>query len=100
MEEYMAKSTFDDLKSRQISESIKDKTLIPIDKLGERIRDIREALGMTQKQLAKRLKVSQPAVSKIEENIESSSLKTVLKIVRALECDLLAGVVSDKPLKR
>ena len=95
----MAKSKMRRLKLQQLSNSVKNKSLVSIDRIGQRIKDIREALGMTQKQLAKRLKVKQPVVSRIEEKIESSSLKTVSKLLKALECEFMGGIVANLSLE-
>ncbi len=86
------------LKIDQISKATINGALIPIEKLGQRLKDYREALGMTQTQLAKRLKVGQAVVSRIEEDATSSSLKTILKIANVLECDFLGSLVSNLSL--
>ncbi|NQU18453.1 MAG: helix-turn-helix domain-containing protein [Candidatus Saganbacteria bacterium] len=100
----MAKSSFKVLKLKQLSLSVKRGRPVSLSELGNRIRDIREALGMTQGQLAKKLKVKQPFISQIEDNIESSSFKTIQKVLAALECELSFAVVSkislDKIVKR
>ena len=95
----MHKSYFYDLKLEQVSSSIEKKALIPIDKLSERLKDVRAVLGMTQTQLAKRLKVRQSVVSRIEKNLETCSLKTIEKVVRALGCRLMCSIVADVSLK-
>lgn len=95
----MEKQDFDRLKLKQISESLQNKTLVPVEELGGRIKNIREALGMTQKELAKRLKVNQAVISRIEDNIASSSLKTIKKIVKALKCDFSIALSSEVPLE-
>jgi len=95
----MKRSNIKGLKLRQLTEAMTRKTLIPINKIGQRLRDIRETIGMTQKQMAKRLEVSQSAISQIEENRETSKLGTILKIAGALECELMGAVVSREPLE-
>jgi len=95
----MKRSSFKKLKLRQLSETTRGKTLIPVEKIGKRLKDIREALGMTQKQMAKRLKVSQPVISRIEENIGSSRLNTILKVARAMDCDFMEAIASRAPLE-
>lgn len=87
------------LKLKQISEAIKEGRPVPAEKIGRRIRDIREALGMTQKQLSKRLKISQPLLSRIEENAESCAIKTLVKIARGLECEFSGVLVSKEGLE-
>jgi len=83
------------LKLKQLSEAVNVGFPVPIEKISQRLQDIREALGITQKQLAKKLKISQPLLSKIEENAESCSLKTVLHVASGLDCDFL-GVISSR----
>lgn len=82
------------LKMSQLSKATQKGDLIPVEKLGQRLKDIREALGMTQAQMAKRLKIKQPVISRIEENASSSSLKTLFKIAGILECELLVALRS------
>lgn len=96
----MKRSNFKSLKLKQIVAAIERKTLIPVEKIGQRLRDVREVLGMTQKQMARKLKVSQSAISQIEENIESSKLKTILKLARALECEFMGAIVSRVSLEK
>lgn len=85
------------LKLRQLSVAVREGRAVPVEKLGRRLRDIREAIGMTQKQLAKRIKISQPLLSNIEEDASNCTLQTVIKVARALECDF-SGVVSSPML--
>lgn len=87
------------LKLRQLSDSLTKKTLLPIDGLGRRLRDIREALGMTQTQMAKRLKVKQPVISRLEDNIKASSLSTIIKIAGALELEFMGAFIARVPLE-
>ena len=87
------------LKLKQLSAAVKEGRSVPVEKIGQRMRDIRQALGMTQKQLAKRIKISQPLLSRIEDKIESCTLKTVARVARALECDFLGALVSKDTLE-
>ena len=51
--------------------------------------ELREQLGLTQAQLAKRLGVSQPFIAKIENDEASNlSLETLTKIVRAMNGEI------------
>jgi predicted DNA-binding mobile mystery protein A len=86
------------LKMRQLFRATEEGALIPMEKLGQRIKDLREALGMTQQQMARKLKIKQPVISRIEENAEASTLKTIAKIARVLECDFMGAVVASAPL--
>lgn len=93
----MAKSK-GNLKMKQLFRATEAGALIPVEKLGQRIKDLREALGMTQRQMARKLKVKQPVISRIEENAESCTLKTLVKIAQTLECDFMGAVVAGAPL--
>jgi predicted DNA-binding mobile mystery protein A len=84
------------LKENQLSKATQKGALIPGEKLGQRLKDYREALGMTQAQLAKRLQVRQPVISRIEEDAASSSLKTIIRIAGVLECDFLGALISRR----
>ena len=53
-----------------------------------RIRDIRHARGMTQKELADRLGVNQSMISDYESGKVDLSLTKAVKIADILECDL------------
>lgn len=92
-------SKLEGLKLKQLSLAVKEGRPVPVEKIGQRLRDIREALGMTQKQLAKRIKISQPLLSRIEDNAASCALRTVARIARALECDFLGAIVSKETLE-
>jgi len=89
-------TNFDELKFKQIEKAVKKGDLIAIGSLGQRIKDIREALGMTQSQLAKRAKIKQPALSRLEENISKSSLSTVIKIINALGCTFMGAIITTE----
>lgn len=54
---------------------------------------LREELEMSQKEVAKNLNVTQPAVSKIEKNAEDVKLSTLIRYVNALGGHLSLQVV-------
>lgn len=87
------------LKLKQLSEAVKEGRPVPIEKIGERLRDIRSALGMTQKQLAKKIKISQPLLSRIEESTGSCTLKTIARVASALECGFLGVLISKERME-
>ena len=65
--------------------------------LGEQIKNIREALGMTQEQLAQRSGLAQSRVSEIENGrTENPNLSTVKKLAEGLNCQPLLQIL---PLK-
>lgn len=65
------------------------------------IRAIRDALGMTTRQLAARLRVSQPTLVALEkgEVLETISLKTLRRAAAALDCSLVYALVPNQPLE-
>lgn len=75
------------------------KTLIP-PKSGW-IKPIREALGMTTQQLAKRMGIQQSGVSLLEKREASKkvSLETLQKAAQALGCDLVYALVPKNSLE-
>ena len=95
-------SKFDFLKRRQVEES-----LLPLEPLrgfarprGGWIKTIRGALGMTMKQLARRIGVSQPMISQYEraETDDSITLATLRKVADSLDCDLVYSLAPRRPI--
>jgi predicted DNA-binding mobile mystery protein A len=64
------------------------------------IKAIREALGMTTAQLARRIGVSQPRVIAIEkaEKNASITLNSLERAARALDCQVVYALIPRKPL--
>ncbi len=64
------------------------------------IRAIRDALGMSARQLADRLGVSQPAITSMEQNEARGviSLATLRDAAEALDCRLVYALVPNRPL--
>lgn len=54
--------------------------------LRNRIAEVRKKLGMTQKDLAKRLRVKQSTVSRMERNDANLTLATLRRAAKVLEC--------------
>lgn len=72
-------------------------TLRQIQLIGQQIKDRREALGMTQAQLAERSGMAQSAVANIESGKKNDiQLSTLTKIAKSLECEPVAWI---QPLK-
>ncbi|MEK7376728.1 MAG: helix-turn-helix domain-containing protein, partial [Candidatus Margulisiibacteriota bacterium] len=88
-----------DVKRKQISDAIREGRPIPAENIGKWIRDIREVLGMTQKQMSKKLKISQPLLSRIEEKAENCAVKTLVKIARGLECEFMGVIISKDSIE-
>jgi len=68
--------------------------------LGLTLRDARKGRGLTQIQLARRAAVGQPTLSNIERGAKRVTLPVLLRILSALQLDLVirnrpAGTTSD-----
>ena len=65
------------------------------------IRAVREALGMSGTQLARRLRVSQPRVFKLEQGESSGALtlKTMRQVAEALDCVFVYALVPRSSLE-
>jgi predicted DNA-binding mobile mystery protein A len=63
------------------------------------IRTIREALGMTSTQLARRMGLSQPRVIQMEKNEKNLKIVTLEKAAAALGCRLVYALVPDEPIE-
>ncbi|MBX9757729.1 MAG: mobile mystery protein A [Beijerinckiaceae bacterium] len=66
------------------------------------LRAIRDALGMSGVQLARRLGVSPQSVDSLERSEASGSIKleTLRRAAEALDCTLVYALVPNKPLER
>jgi len=65
------------------------------------IRAVREALGMSGRQLARRLKVSQPRVHRLEQDEPSGAvtLRTMRQVAEALDCTFVYALVPRSSLE-
>ena len=65
------------------------------------IKAVREALGMTTAQLAKRIGVKQPSVVAIEQSEAKGTIElaTLRRVAEALDCTLVYAFVPNKPLE-
>jgi transcriptional regulator with XRE-family HTH domain len=57
--------------------------------VGERIRQLRENLGLSNRQLAKKAGLSQPVMNRIENGNRKADIETIGKICDALEITLI-----------
>ena len=57
---------------------------------GERIAEARRAKGVTQKELGAKLGIPQSQISRIERNPDSTTVRTLKRIARALGVDVRA----------
>lgn len=59
--------------------------------LGERIRGLREAQGISQAELGRRIGSTQPAIARLEAGRVSPTLETLDRVAAALEVELVVG---------
>ncbi|HRY85500.1 MAG TPA: helix-turn-helix domain-containing protein, partial [Candidatus Omnitrophota bacterium] len=90
----------------EVSEMFRSKTEAPdwLAKdmpIGQQVRLIREALGMTQAQLARRCGIRQSMIAKIESDLDLDlRLSTMRKLARGLDCRLLDRLVPDEAIEK
>ena len=65
------------------------------------IKAIRESLGMSAAQLAKRMGVRQPSIVDLERSEEKGSIElaTLRRAAEALDCSLVYALIPNKPLE-
>jgi predicted DNA-binding mobile mystery protein A len=65
------------------------------------IKAIREALGMSTAQLAKRLRIKQPSLVELEQSEAKGTIElaTLRRVAEALDCMLVYALVPNKPLE-
>lgn len=56
--------------------------------LGERVREIREAKGLTQREIADRIQIDDYYISRLENDHINPTLATMQKLARALEVEV------------
>ena len=64
--------------------------------IGEKIKDMRIELGLTQEELADRAELSKGFISQMERNITSPSISTLEDVLLALGSDLSSFFASEK----
>jgi ribosome-binding protein aMBF1 (putative translation factor) len=90
----MARTTTDELKKSRLAAMTADEraafdetyeaTRLALD-VGEKVRDAREAAGITQRALAARMGTSQAAVARLEAGGVGATLTTLQKVAAALD---------------
>ena len=65
------------------------------------IKAVREAIGMTTAQLAKRLGIKQPSVTAMEQSEAKGTIElaTLRRVAEALDCTLVYALIPNKPLE-
>ena len=90
----MARTTIDELKKSRLAAMTADEraafddtyevTRLALD-VGEKVRDAREAAGLSQRELATRMGTSQAAVARLEAGGVGATLTTLQKVAAALD---------------
>lgn len=90
----MMKTTIDEMKRRRLATMSDDEraefdetyeaTRLALE-VGERVRDAREAAGLSQRELAARMSTSQAAVARLEAGGTGATLTTLQKVASALD---------------
>jgi ribosome-binding protein aMBF1 (putative translation factor) len=90
----MARTTIDELKKSRLAAMTADEraafdetyeaTRLALD-VGEKVRDAREAAGLSQRELASRMGTSQAAVARLEAGGVGATLTTLQKVAAALD---------------
>jgi len=90
----MARRTIDELKRNRLAAMTADEraifdetyeaTRLALD-VGEKVRDAREAAGLSQRELAARMGTSQAAVARLEAGGVGATLTTLQKVAAALD---------------
>lgn len=88
-------------RTRQLDEALSD-VRVPSRPRSGWIGALREALGMTRTQLAERMGIARPSLSRLEENEISGSItvSSLRKAAEALGCDLQYAIVPRQPLSK
>ncbi len=95
----MKNENYRKLELENLSQSLVSESTITIGDLGQKIRSLRKALGMTQKQLAKKIQTKQPLIARIEKDASSCSLKTLSAIIHALGFEFKTSITSERNIQ-
>ena len=97
----MARPTIEELRDRRLG-AIGDGERAEFDEalaaarlaleVGEKVRDAREAAGLTQRELAARMSTSQAAVARLEAGGTSATLTTLQKAAAALDMTITVNL--------
>jgi HTH-type transcriptional regulator/antitoxin HipB len=67
-----------------------------ISQLGNSLKSIRQTLGLTQTEAAQRVGLLQKTISTLELGSEKSTIGSFLKLLSALDCDLIIAQKESK----
>jgi predicted DNA-binding mobile mystery protein A len=65
------------------------------------IKAVRQTLGMSMEQLAKRLKIKQPSLARLEQSEVKGTIElaTLRRVAEALDCTLVYALIPNQPLE-
>jgi len=91
---------FQDDLQKEVNKSKRFKLLFEIEsaklKFANKLTEMRESMGLTQAELAKRMKVSQQLISRIESGDDNITLETLIKFLYMLGMTLKVDVEKRK----
>lgn len=79
---------FKKIGQKQVFNYIESGRIIEPALLPEKVRELRKALRITQSQMAKKLGITQSVYMRMEKQLNSSSLKTIVRFLKELNCDV------------
>jgi ribosome-binding protein aMBF1 (putative translation factor) len=82
------------MKSKSFAKAYEE--ISPLMDIAFAIAKARDAAGLSQADLAKKLKTAQSVVSRIENGNQNLSVKMLAKIAQILNCDLMLGLKPHK----
>ena len=69
-------------------------------RLAARLRTLRQTLGLTQTQMARKLGISQATLNRLESGTQNVTLRTLAVLARALRCDVVDLLLPPGPKSR
>lgn len=69
----------------------------PGQRLATRLKTLRERLGLTQTRMARKLRISQATLNRLESGSQNVTLRTLAGLARALRCDVTELFLAPQP---
>ncbi len=94
-------TTWSEIRARRLPDPERSAAYIPADraiKIGEQVRRIREARGLSQTDLARRMATSQSAIARLEAGGVDPKVGTLERLTRALNADLILELRAAEPV--
>lgn len=71
-----------------------------IERVGRRIAELREKLGLTQAEAAELLEISLGNLQRIEHGFQNLTLRTLVRFANAFECDVIELLKKTRRVRR